>query len=123
MAAPLAGIRVLDIAGTIATGYCGKLFADHGADVLDIEPPGGAPTRALAPFSDRAEAPDNSALHTYLSSNKRSVSVDVRHPEGRALFLALARDADVVLDATVGDDPLSLSDLAAVASERSPSGA
>ena len=115
MAAPLAGIRVLDIAGTIATGYCGKLFADHGADVLDIEPPGGAPTRALAPFSDRAEAPDNSALHTYLSSNKRSVSVDVRHPEGRALFLALARDADVVLDATVGDDPLSLSDLAAVA--------
>ena len=39
MAAALAGIRVLDIGGTIATGYCGKLFADHGADVIDVEPP------------------------------------------------------------------------------------
>ena len=115
MAAPLAGIRVLDIGGTIATGYCGKLFSDHGAEVVDIEPPDGAATRALAPFNDRTDAPENSALHTYLSSNKHSVSVDVRHPEGRALFLALARDADVVLDATVGDDPLSLSDLANVA--------
>ncbi len=45
MAAPLAGIRVLDIGGTIATGYCGKLFSDHGADVVDVEPPEGAPTR------------------------------------------------------------------------------
>src|SRR6476646_1785683 len=104
MAAPLAGIRVLDIGGTVATGYCGKLFADHGADVVDVEPPQGAATRALAPFNDRASAPDNSALHTYLSSNKRSVSVDIRRADGRAVFLALARDADVVLDATVGDE-------------------
>ncbi len=115
MVAPLAGIRVLDIGGTVATGYCGKLFADHGADVVDVEPLQGAATRTLAPFNDRARAPDNSALHTYLSSNKRSVSVDVRTREGRAVFLELARDADVVLDATVGDALLSLSDLAAVA--------
>src|SRR5262245_27632370 len=113
MVAPLAGIRVLDIGGTVATGYCGKLFADHGADVVDVEPLQGAATRALAPFNDRALAPDNSALHTYLSSNKRSVSVDVRSEQGRAVFLALARDADVVLDASVGDDAFSLSDLVA----------
>ncbi len=91
------------------------MFADHGADVVDVEPPQGAATRALAPFNDRASAPDNSALHTYLSSNKRSVSVDIRNADGRAVFLALARDADVVLDATIGDEALSLSDLAAVA--------
>ncbi len=115
MVAPLAGIRVLDISGTVATGYCGKLFADHGADVVDVEPLQGAATRKLAPFNDLGRAPDNSALHTYLSSNKRSVSVDVRTREGRAVFLELARDADVVLDATIGDELLSLSDLAAVA--------
>ena len=98
MVAALAGIRVLDIGGTVATGYCGKLFADHGADVVDVEPLHGAATRMLAPFDDRAPAPDNSALHTYLSSNKRSVAVDVRTREGRAVFLGLARDADVVLE-------------------------
>ncbi len=114
MAEALAGIRVLDVGGTVATGYCGKLFADHGADVVDVEPPQGAATRALAPFNDRAIAPDNSALHAYLSANKRSVSVDVRSAAGRELLLALARNADVVLDATVGRDPLSLADLAAV---------
>ena len=43
----LHGIRVVDIAGTVATGYCGKLFADHGARVIDVEPPDGAATRRL----------------------------------------------------------------------------
>lgn len=115
MVAPLAGLRVLDIGGTVATGYCGKLFADHGADVVDVEPLQGAATRMLAPFNDRAPEPDSSVLHTYLSSNKRSVAVDVRTGEGRAVFLRLARDADVVLDASIGDELLSLSDIAAVA--------
>ena len=82
--AALAGIRVLDIGGTVATGYCGKLFADHGADVVDVEPPGGAITRMLPPFSPQAASPDNSALHAYLSANKRSVALDVAHPEGGA---------------------------------------
>jgi crotonobetainyl-CoA:carnitine CoA-transferase CaiB-like acyl-CoA transferase len=111
----LAGIRVIDVGGTVATGYCGKLFADHGADVVDVEPVHGAATRALAPFSDAAAAPDNSALHAYLSTNKRSVALDVHDAEGRRLFLELARGANVVLDASVGHGPVSLGDLAAVA--------
>jgi crotonobetainyl-CoA:carnitine CoA-transferase CaiB-like acyl-CoA transferase len=73
MVAPLAGLRVLDIGGTIAMGYCGKLFADQGADVVDVEPLQGAPTRMLAPFSDRARAPDNSALHTSCFRSARCV--------------------------------------------------
>jgi crotonobetainyl-CoA:carnitine CoA-transferase CaiB-like acyl-CoA transferase len=98
----LAGLRVLDIGGTVATGYCGKLFAAHGADVIDVEPPGGAPTRTLAPLNPRASAPDHSALHAYLSANKRSVALDVARPLGRRAFVDLARDADVVLDASIG---------------------
>ena len=111
----LAGIRVLDIGGTVATGYCGKLFADHGADVVDVEPPGGAITRSLPPFSPQAAAPDNSALHAYLSANKRSVALDVAHPEGRRAFFELARGAHVVLDASVGDGGVSLAGLETVA--------
>jgi crotonobetainyl-CoA:carnitine CoA-transferase CaiB-like acyl-CoA transferase len=110
----LAGLRVLDIGGTVATGYCGKLFAAHGADVIDVEPPGGAATRALAPFNPRGRAPDNSALHAYLSANKRSVALDVTHPEGRRAFVELARNAAVVLDSTVGP-PDAFTDLFAVA--------
>jgi len=98
----LAGLRVLDVGCTVATGYCGKLFAAHGADVIDVESLRGASTRALAPFNPRAIAPDNSALHAYLSANKRSVALDATHPLGRAAFLDLARRADVVLDASVG---------------------
>ncbi len=102
----LAGLRVLDVGGSVATGYCGKLFADHGADVIDVEPLDGAATRRLAPFHPRARAPENSALHAYLSSNKRSVSLDLERTAGRAAFAELARDADVVLDARVGPSPL-----------------
>jgi len=106
----LAGLRVLDIGGTVATGYCGKLFAAHGADVIDVESLRGASTRALAPFSPRASPPDNSALHAYLSTGKRSVALDVAHPRGRRVLVDLARGADVVLDASVGP-PAAFADL------------
>ncbi|HET6470819.1 MAG TPA: CoA transferase [Pseudomonadales bacterium] len=105
----LAGLKVLDIGGTVATAYCGKLFAAHGADVIDVEPPGGAATRALAPYfpprshrQSRARTPNDSVLHAYLSANKRSVALDIAHPAGRAAFVELVRDAAVVLDASVG---------------------
>ena len=72
----LAGIKVLDVAGTIASGYCGKLFADHGATVIDVEPPeSGFATRLAPPFLADAQPPENSALHAYLSANKASVAL------------------------------------------------
>ena len=94
----LAGIKVLDVAGSIASGYCGKLFADHGADVVNVEPPQtGFETRREPPFLPRAQAPENSALHAYLSTNKASVALDVDQEPER--LHALAADAAVILDA------------------------
>ena len=84
---------MLDIGGTVATGYCGKLFADHGADVIDVEPLQGAATRRLTPLIPSAASPDNSALHAYLSANKRSVVLDTQSGDGRTLLLDLARGA------------------------------
>ncbi len=100
----LDGLKVLDIGGSVATGYCGKLFADHGAQVIDIEPPAGAATRSLPPYSDRAEPPENSALHTYLSANKHSIALDISRPKGKQIFLTLAREADVILDSAAPDE-------------------
>ena len=93
----LAGLKVVDLAGTIATGYCGKLFADHGAQVINVEPPdGGFETRREPPFIPAADAPESSALHAYLSTNKASVALDVdREPEQ---LLRLVRDGNVILD-------------------------
>ncbi|XOV87825.1 MAG: CaiB/BaiF CoA transferase family protein [Pseudomonadota bacterium] len=93
----LAGIRVLDVAGTVATGYCGKLFADHGADVINLEPAAGFATRQLAPFLPGVAPPENSALHAYLSTNKRSVV------QTQALLEKLLATADVLL--TSEDEP------------------
>ena len=106
----LAGIKVLDVAGTIASGYCGKLFAAHGASVIDVEPPdGGFATRREPPFVAGDSFPENSALHAYLSVGKASVTLDP-DAEGDRLQ-ALAKDAAVVLDS----GRFEASDFAAVA--------
>lgn len=94
----LVGLKVLDVAGTIASGYCGKLFADHGAEVINVEPPErGFETRREPPFLPQAKAPENSALHAYLNTNKASVELDAQAEPQR--LQALAADANVVLDA------------------------
>ncbi len=73
----LDGIRVLDIGGTVATGYLGKLFADHGATVIDVEPVEGFETRRLQPYVPDAEPGEQSAMHRWLSTNKKSTTLPV----------------------------------------------
>ena len=93
----LAGLKVLDVAGMIASGYCGKLFADHGAQVINVEPPAsGFETRREPPFIPGSVAPESSALHAYLNTNKASVALDIdAEPEQ---LLRLAQGSDVILD-------------------------
>ena len=94
----LSGIRIVDVSGTIATGYCGKLFADYGAHVINLEPEEGFQTRSIAPFLSEVPPPDNSALHAYLSTNKESV---VTSKTTRAGVLG---SADLVLDDGSAED-------------------
>ena len=68
----LDGIRIVDLSGTVASAYCGKCFADYGAEVIDLEPDTGFSTRQLPPFT-RFGDPPLSAMHAYLSTNKHSV--------------------------------------------------
>ena len=92
----LAGIHVVDLAGTVATAYCGKLFRDLGATVTNLEPPGeGHPIRRLHPFHPQGAVPEASALATWLSLGKRSVAAGPESPKASSLL----NGADLVLDA------------------------
>jgi len=94
--AALQGLRVLDVSGTVAAAYCGKLFADHGAEVVNVEPPGGHPIRALPPFKG-APGVESSGLAAYLSVNKRSVVLDLAAEPDRMSFERLSAAADVLI--------------------------
>lgn len=101
----LEGITVFDIGGTAATAYCGKLFADYGADVVLVEPPGtGFDTRRLAPLIPGLGGPEASAMHAYLSTNKRSIELDLNTPADVDQFLDLAKDCSLVIDAASSRD-------------------
>lgn len=91
----LAGIRVLDLTRILAGPFCTQQLADHGADVWKIERPGkGDDTRAFGP-------PFVEGQSTYFMSvnrGKRSVAVDLKHPDGLTLVKQLADAADVVVE-------------------------
>ncbi len=100
MAGPLEGITVLDLSHYVAGPYCTKLLADYGADVIKVEPPGaGDPCRSIGPFQKDRPGPDGGALFLHLNTNKRSISLDLKSVEGRAIFLELAQTiGDIVVE-------------------------
>jgi benzylsuccinate CoA-transferase BbsE subunit len=98
----LAGLRVLEVAGTFGA-YCGKLFADLGADVILVEPPVGAALRHRAPFADDTPGPDASLSFAYLHSSKRGITLDLGTADGQALFRRLAASAAAIVESAPGD--------------------
>lgn len=70
---PYHGLQVLEVAAGIAGAYCGKLFADAGADVVMLEPPGGTPLRRWTLSGVPPAGPEPGALCQYLAAGKRSV--------------------------------------------------
>jgi len=95
----LGGRRVLELADE-KTAYCGKLLADLGADVVCVEPPGGGPGRRAPPCVAAADGTPRSLAFLYANTNKRSVTLDLQRPEARPILLALAREADLVVEAS-----------------------
>lgn len=96
---PLSDVRVLELAGGVAGSYAAKLFADLGADVIKLEPPGGDPVRLAGPFPDGQADLEQGALHLHLDTNKRSVAVDITTADGQELVRHLLPSVDVVIDA------------------------
>jgi crotonobetainyl-CoA:carnitine CoA-transferase CaiB-like acyl-CoA transferase len=95
----LDGIRVLELAQYISGPYCGMLLAGLGARVTKIEKPvGGDLSRRCGPFPDDDPHTDKSGLFHYLNRNKRGITLDVRKPAGREIFLKLLKDTDVLVE-------------------------
>jgi crotonobetainyl-CoA:carnitine CoA-transferase CaiB-like acyl-CoA transferase len=84
----LAGLRVLELTQVMAGPFCGQVLGDMGADVIKIEPQEGDSTRVAL----------GEAAFLAVNRNKRSIALDLKSPEHRAVFHRLARDADVVLE-------------------------
>jgi len=95
----LAGLRVIELGEQVSAPYCAKLFADFDADVIKIERPGaGDVTRSWGPFPQDEPHPEKSGLFFFLNTNKRGITLDVRAPRGRDIFLDLLRSADVLIE-------------------------
>lgn len=92
----LSGVKVVELCHLIAGPYCGMLLADEGADVIKVEPPQGELTRARAPFRE-TEQGAMSGYFASLNRRKRSVAIDLKHPEGAAILESLLAEADVFI--------------------------
>ncbi len=90
---PLDGIKVLDLTRVLAGPYCTALLADLGAEVIKLEPPHGDDYRDIGPFLQ-----GESALFTLNNRGKKSVSVNLKDPEGLALARQIAAQCDVVVE-------------------------
>jgi formyl-CoA transferase len=90
----LAGVKVVDLSRVLGGPYCTQMLADHGAEVIKVEPPQGDETRDWGPpFEDGL-----SAYFSGINRNKRSIAIDIATPAGRAVLLRLLNDADVLID-------------------------
>ena len=89
----LEGLRVLDVTQVMAGPYCAMLLADLGADVIKVEPPGGDSTRQM-PGAAGTESPSFNAVNR----GKRSIVINLKDADGRAVFEQLARSADILIE-------------------------
>lgn len=98
----LAGIKVLDLSRVLAGPWCTQMLADLGADVVKVERPvAGDDTRHWGPPFLKDGAGNDTREASYFTAcnrNKRSITVDMAHPEGQALLRRMAQEADVVVE-------------------------
>jgi crotonobetainyl-CoA:carnitine CoA-transferase CaiB-like acyl-CoA transferase len=97
----LTGIRVIEL-GHERIAFAAKLLADMGADVVVVEPPGGAPMRRHEPFVDDRPDPERSLTWWHYNTSKRGIVLDWRQRQGRETLQALIAGADILLEA---EDP------------------
>jgi len=91
----LEGLKVIDLSRVLGGPYCTQILADHGADVLKIEPPQGDETRGWGPPFD---AHGTASYFLGLNRNKRGMTMDLAQPAQREALLALLADADVLVE-------------------------
>ncbi len=91
----LAGIRVLDLSRVLTGPYCTMMLGDLGAEIIKVENPGtGDDTRQWGPPFVNGE----STYFLSINRNKQSITLNLKHPEGREIFSRLVRESDVLIE-------------------------
>ena len=94
----LDGVKVLDLSQDIAGSFCARLLADYGAEVLKLEPPGGAALRRMGPFFQDDPHPEKSLFFLVLNLNKKGATINLETVTGQAIFKDLIEHVDVVVE-------------------------
>jgi crotonobetainyl-CoA:carnitine CoA-transferase CaiB-like acyl-CoA transferase len=101
---PFTGMRIVDASQGVAGGYCTRLLAGLGANVIKVERPGtGDVLRSAGPFVGDVPHRETSIAHLHLNSAKRSITLDIATPSGAALLRKLLETADVFVAPPDGD--------------------
>jgi crotonobetainyl-CoA:carnitine CoA-transferase CaiB-like acyl-CoA transferase len=98
----LDGLRVIDLTQVLAGPFCTQILADHGAEVLKVEPLKGDETRRLGPYRADDELRAISGYYQSVNRNKKSIALDLKTPEGRQVLLDLIDGADAVVENSRG---------------------
>ena len=97
--APLKGVKVIELGQLIAGPFAGKVFAEFGAEVIKIEPPASGEGPGGDPLRQWRLLHEGTSLWWYVQArNKKSVTANLRSPEGQEIVRRLARDADIVIE-------------------------
>jgi crotonobetainyl-CoA:carnitine CoA-transferase CaiB-like acyl-CoA transferase len=95
-AKPMDGVRVLDLATFLAAPFTAAILAEFGAEVIKVEQPGGGDP--MRQFGTATEIPDSTLTWLSEARNKHSITLNLKDPDGAALFKRLVKDADVVCE-------------------------
>jgi len=98
MSLPLRNIRVLDVSNVLAGPFCGYQLALLGAEVIKIEQPGAGDLARRLGADSAAAARQMGASFVAVNAGKQSVTLNLKHAEGKAIFKSLAADADVLIE-------------------------
>jgi len=94
----LSGLRILDLTHALAGPFCSQVLADHGADVIKVEPLEGDFFRKMGPFRDDDSVHHYGGLFQSCNRNKRSIAINLKHPDGQAVLRELAKGADALVE-------------------------
>lgn len=92
-------LKIVDFTGELGP-YAAKLFANLGADVIHVEPPGGDPLRHAGPFYKGLRTPNAGLPFNYFNTGKRGIVLNLDHDEGKRIFRNLCSGADLLLESS-----------------------
>lgn len=98
MAAPLEGLKVIELARVLAGPWAGQTLADLGAEVIKVESPAGDDTRQWGPPFIEREGDRSSSYYHSTNRGKSSIIVDLKAPDGQARMKELLADADILIE-------------------------